>query len=51
VVACEIADVISMSEIGIAINRGNRTAIIDNFRSYALGKLKGAKKRAPSKRG
>jgi DNA-binding transcriptional LysR family regulator len=43
VVACEIADVISMSEIGIAINRGNRTAIIDNFRSYALGKLKGAK--------
>ena len=37
VVACEIADSIPKSEIGIAINRGNRTAIIENFRSYALG--------------
>jgi DNA-binding transcriptional LysR family regulator len=51
VVACEIADGIPMSEIGIAINQGNRTAIIDNFRSYALGTLGQARKRAPSKRG
>jgi DNA-binding transcriptional LysR family regulator len=51
VVACEIADEIPMSEIGIAINRGNRTAIIDNFRTYAMGTLERAGKPAPSKRG
>jgi DNA-binding transcriptional LysR family regulator len=39
VVACEIADAISMSEIGLAVNKGNRTAIVDNFRSFALTKL------------
>jgi DNA-binding transcriptional LysR family regulator len=38
VIACEIADSIPRSEIGIAVNRGNRTPIIDKFRSYALRK-------------
>jgi DNA-binding transcriptional LysR family regulator len=50
VIACEIADAIPMSEIGIAINRGNRTSIIDNFRSYALGKPGRAGKGALAKR-
>ena len=50
VVACEIADPIPMSEIGIAINRGNRTAIIDNFISYSLGKPKQAGRRTSAKR-
>src|SRR5882724_7718694 len=36
VVACEIADAIPMSEIAIAVNKGNRAAIVDNFRSFAL---------------
>jgi DNA-binding transcriptional LysR family regulator len=39
VVACEIADAIPMSEIGIAVNKGNRAAIVDNFRSLVLEKL------------
>jgi DNA-binding transcriptional LysR family regulator len=39
VVACEIADTIPMSEIGIAVTKGNRAAIVDNFRSLALEKL------------
>src|SRR3984893_7440668 len=39
VVACEIADAIPMSEIGSAVNKGNRAAIIDNFRSFALREL------------
>jgi DNA-binding transcriptional LysR family regulator len=38
VVACEIADAIPMSEIGLAVNRGNHTATVENFRSYALGR-------------
>lgn len=50
VIACEIADPIPMSEIGIAINRGNRTAIIENFRSYALGQPGRFGKGAASKR-
>ena len=49
VIACEIADPIPMSEIGIAINRRNRTAIKDNFISYSLGKLKQAGKRTSAK--
>jgi DNA-binding transcriptional LysR family regulator len=48
--ACEIADSIPMSEIGIAINRRNRTAIIDNFMSYSLGKPRRVGKWAPAKR-
>jgi DNA-binding transcriptional LysR family regulator len=39
VVACKIADSIPMSEIGIALNRGNRTALIDNFMSCTSGVL------------
>jgi DNA-binding transcriptional LysR family regulator len=40
VVACEIADKIPMSEIGIAVRKGNRTPVVDNFRSLALEKLR-----------
>jgi DNA-binding transcriptional LysR family regulator len=40
VVACEIADKIPMSEIGIAVQKGNRTPVLDNFRSLALEKLR-----------
>jgi len=39
VVACEIADAIPMSEIGIAVSKDNRTAVVDTFRSFALNKL------------
>ena len=44
VVACEIADAIPMSEIAIAVNKGNRAAIVDNFRSFALKNLGQARK-------
>ena len=40
VVACEIADKIPMSEIGMAVRKGNRTPVVDNFRSLALEKLR-----------
>jgi DNA-binding transcriptional LysR family regulator len=50
VIACEIADAIPMSEIGIALNRRNRTAIIDNFMSCSLGEPGQAGKWAPAKR-
>jgi DNA-binding transcriptional LysR family regulator len=50
VVTCEITDAIPMSEIGIAINRRNRTAIIGNFISYSLGKPGRAGRRASAKR-
>ena len=39
VIACEILDQIPMSEIGIAVSKRSRTAIVDNFRSFALKKL------------
>jgi DNA-binding transcriptional LysR family regulator len=39
VVACEIEDTIPTSEIAIAVNKGNRAAIVDNFRSFALEEL------------
>src|SRR5216683_3944787 len=39
VVACEIADAIPMSEIGIAVNKGHRAAVVGNFRSLALKEL------------
>ena len=39
VVACEILDRIPMSEIGIAVSKRFRTAVIDNFRSFALRHL------------
>jgi DNA-binding transcriptional LysR family regulator len=38
VVACEIAGKIAMSEIAIAVNKGNRDAVVGNFRSLALKK-------------
>src|SRR5260370_34051069 len=39
VVACGIADAIPMSEVAIAVNKANRAASVDNFRSFALGEL------------
>src|SRR5579863_3752427 len=36
VVACEIVDRIPMSEIGMAVSKRFRTAVVDNFRSFAL---------------
>jgi DNA-binding transcriptional LysR family regulator len=39
VVACEILDRIPMSEIGIAVSKRFRAAVVDNFRSFALIKL------------
>jgi DNA-binding transcriptional LysR family regulator len=46
VVACEIADAIPMSEIAIAVNKGNRPVMVDNFRSLALEAL-GRARRSP----
>ena len=43
VVACEIADQIPMSEIGIAVQKGSRAPVLDNFRSLALEKLRRAR--------
>jgi DNA-binding transcriptional LysR family regulator len=39
VIACEIADKIPMSEIGIAVSKGSRATVIDAFRSFALKRL------------
>ena len=39
VVACDIAGKIAMSEIAIAIKKGNRAAVVANFRSLALKEL------------
>jgi DNA-binding transcriptional LysR family regulator len=39
VVACEILDQIPMSEIGIAVSKRFRAAVVDNFRSFALRNL------------
>jgi DNA-binding transcriptional LysR family regulator len=39
VIACDIADKIPMSEIGIAVSKRVRTAVVDNFRSFALEQL------------
>jgi DNA-binding transcriptional LysR family regulator len=44
VVACEILDRIPMSEIGIAVSKRFRAAVVDNFRSFALEKLGRARK-------
>ena len=43
VVACEIADKIPMSEIAIAVRKGNRAPVVDNFTSLALEKLSRAR--------
>src|SRR6202161_2490896 len=39
VLACEILDRIPMSEIGIAVSKRFRAAVVDNFRSFALDEL------------
>jgi DNA-binding transcriptional LysR family regulator len=39
VVACEIADATPKSEIGIAVSKYNRRAVVDTFRSFALDTL------------
>src|SRR5258708_14992766 len=39
VVACEIAGTIPRSKIAIVVNKGNRSAIVGNFRSLALNEL------------
>ena len=39
VVACEIVGRIPICEVGIAVSKGNRAAVVDNFRSFALRKL------------
>jgi DNA-binding transcriptional LysR family regulator len=39
VVACEIAGKIAMSEIAIAVNKGNQASVVGNFRSLALNEL------------
>jgi DNA-binding transcriptional LysR family regulator len=43
VIACEIADQILMSEIGIAVSKGSRAAVIDAFRSFALKKVRSSR--------
>jgi len=39
VVACEILDRIPMSEVGMAVTKQFRAAVVDNFRSFALKTL------------
>jgi DNA-binding transcriptional LysR family regulator len=39
VVACDIVDRIPMSEIGMAVPKGTRAVVGDNFRSFALKRL------------
>ena len=39
VVACNIVDRIPISEIGIAVRKGTRAPVVDNFKSFALKKL------------
>ena len=39
VVACDILDRIPMSEIGMAVRKGTRSPVVDNFRSFALKTL------------
>ena len=39
VVACEILDRIPMCEVGVAVSKRFRAAVVDNFRSFALKNL------------
>src|ERR1700683_3055882 len=39
VVACNILDRIPMTEIGMAVRKGTRAPVVDNFRSFALKHL------------
>jgi DNA-binding transcriptional LysR family regulator len=50
VAVCEITDMVPMSEIGIAVNRGNRAAIIGNFMSFTLEMLNHTRSRSGKKR-
>jgi DNA-binding transcriptional LysR family regulator len=36
VVGCEIADATPMSEVGLAVSKGNGSAVVENFRALAL---------------
>jgi DNA-binding transcriptional LysR family regulator len=51
VVACEIADKIPMSEIGIAVRKGNRAPVVDNFRSFTVERLRRARRAFSATRG
>ena len=44
VVACDIADRIPMSEIGMAVRKGTRAPVVESFKSFALTKLGQARK-------
>ena len=44
VIPCDILDKIPMSEIGIAVSKGVRPAVVDNFKSFVLKKLRPARK-------
>jgi DNA-binding transcriptional LysR family regulator len=44
VIACNIVDRIPMSEIGIAVRKGIRPAVVENFRTFALEKLDRSRK-------
>jgi len=50
VIACDIVDKIPMSEIGIAVSKRVRAAVVDNFGSFALEKLGGARNSLYAKR-
>jgi DNA-binding transcriptional LysR family regulator len=43
VVACNIVDRIPTSEIGMAVRKGARAPVVDNFKSFALAKLSQAR--------
>ena len=51
VVACEIAGSTAMSEIAIAVNKGNRAAVVGTFRSLALKELGGGRRSLHANRG
>ncbi len=50
VVACNIIDQIPMSEIGMAVRKGTRVPVVDNFRSFALKTLGRARYFLPADR-
>jgi DNA-binding transcriptional LysR family regulator len=50
VVACNIVDRIPISEIGIAVRKGDRAPVVDNFRSFALKTLGRARNSLPADR-
>jgi DNA-binding transcriptional LysR family regulator len=50
VVACDIVDWIPMSEIAMAVRKGTRAPVVDNFRSFALKTLGRARNSLPADR-